>query len=145
MFIFLVGDRLRARSRPFTGVKGKRKSARFVRNDEAVGWTIMSDLKVRPTKRAERRAKQKVDLLAARPNRVSPHAEECCARLTDLKVGPLQNSRNRGRAEERRPPKKAAPTGERRRDDGRRGGEMFPATVPVLKSSHDPSAPRLAL
>jgi hypothetical protein len=31
------------------------------------------------------------------------------------------------------------------RDDSRGSGEMFPATVPVLKSSHDPSTPRLAL
>jgi hypothetical protein len=30
-------------------------------------------------------------------------------------------------------------------NDGRRNSEMFPATVPLLKSSHDPSAPRLAL
>src|SRR5258708_26899299 len=31
------------------------------------------------------------------------------------------------------------------RDDSCGSGEMFPATVPALKSSHDPSAPRLAL
>src|SRR5258708_14916938 len=31
------------------------------------------------------------------------------------------------------------------RDDSRGSGEMFPATVPALKASHDPSAPRLAL
>src|SRR5258708_31653442 len=30
------------------------------------------------------------------------------------------------------------------RDDSCGSGEMFPATVPAFKSSHDPSAPRLA-
>src|SRR5258708_8073900 len=48
---------LSAQADPFTGVKGKKKSACSVRNDEQVGRAVMSGLKPRPLKNERCRPK----------------------------------------------------------------------------------------